>query len=106
DGLGKAPGSEGERVAEPVLGLDEPLREEAVRRVAGVAGRDRAMARLHPAIELLAHHVTVHAGLRVVDQITVTTRVDEGVAADAHGRAEQGAEDYAGQACAAHRRRR
>src|SRR5439155_9712838 len=98
-----APGGESERVAKPVLGLDEPLREEAVRRVAGIAGRDRAMARLHPAIELLAHHVTVHAGLGIVDQVAVTARVDEGVASDPDGRAQQGAQDHAGETCAAHR---
>src|SRR5205814_5536930 len=96
DGLGESPGREGERVTEPVLGLDEPLREEAVRRVARIAGRDRAMARFHPAIELLAHHVTVHAGLRIVDQVAVTARVDEAVASDPDGRAQQGAEDLAG----------
>ena len=82
DRVVKIAGGEGERMKEAVLGLREVFGHEAGRRVAIVAGGDRAMARLHPGIEMVLHDVAVGAGLRVVREIRPAVGVDEGVATD------------------------
>src|SRR5215207_6245179 len=106
DRLVEAAGREVERVPEAVARLGVVLAQQVVRRVAVVAAGDRAVRGLDPAVELLAHDVTVGARLRVVGQVRVAARVDEGEAADADDDAEGDADHHAPQSLPAHKRTR
>src|SRR5262245_41357748 len=83
--LREASGREHERVAESIPRLDPVLGKDLMRGVTVVAHGDGTMAGLHPARELLLHHVTVLARLRIVREIRSAARVEERVAADARG---------------------
>jgi hypothetical protein len=56
--------------------------DEVCRRVAAIAACHRAVRRLEPAVELLAHDVAVRAGLRVIRQIGPAPGICESVYAD------------------------
>ena len=60
---------EGPRMKEPIIGLGDPFPDRIVREVAIVADGHMPVARLLPRIEMSLHHVTIHAGLRVVTQV-------------------------------------
>src|SRR5688500_10797535 len=66
---------------EAVVGLDGVLADEIVWRVAVVASRHRMMARLLPAIVMLAHDVAVDAGPRIAAEIRKAFAVTNGIAA-------------------------
>ena len=68
---------EREGMKEAVLGLGEILRHETGRRVAIVAGRNRAMTRLRVGVEMIAHDVAVCACVRIVAQVRVALRINE-----------------------------
>src|SRR5262249_14529727 len=55
------------------------------RGVAAVAGRNRAVGRLQPAVELLLHDVAVGAGRRVVSEVGPTLGIGGSINADADG---------------------
>ena len=82
DRIVKVARGEGERMKEAVFGFGEILRNESGRRVAVVAGRDRAMARLHLGVEVIPHDVAVGAGVGIVAEIRVALRVNESEAAE------------------------
>src|SRR5262249_10227982 len=71
------------------------LRHERVRHVAVVAGGDRVMARVFPAVVLLAHDVAIDARLRIRAQVRRSLRVVSGV----RGSAEQDADQHAYEQC-------
>src|SRR5687767_1140073 len=89
DGLGEPASREGERVPETVERLRRVLADDTGRRVAVVAHGHLAMTALDPAVELLAHHVAVHARSRIVRQVGGPLRVHEGVATDPDADADQ-----------------
>ena len=69
---------ERERMKKSVLGFSEILGDKPGRRVAIVAGRDRAVARLDPGIEMVLHDVAVGAGVGIVAEIGRALGIDEG----------------------------
>src|SRR5262245_2798374 len=73
---------------EPVRCLGCIFADEICRRVAAVAGGNRSMRRLEPAIELLVHDVAVGAGCRVVSEVGPTLGIGESINADADGNAD------------------
>ena len=60
------------------------LADKVRRGVAAIAGRDRAVRRLDPAIKLFAHDVAVGAGRRIVSEVGPTLGIGEGVEANAN----------------------
>src|SRR5262245_57004278 len=78
-----ATGGEEERMPEPVGCLRRIFADEVCRRVAAITGRNRAVRRLEPAIELLAHDMTVGAGRRIISKVRPAFGVSKGVEADA-----------------------
>src|SRR4029453_16524 len=71
------------------------LADEVCRRVAVVAGRSRPVGRLEPAVELLAHHMAVGAGRRIVSEVGPTLGIGEGIDANPDGNAENDAKQDA-----------
>src|SRR5688572_1760442 len=71
------------RVVIAVLRLGDVLPDQAVRKVAGDAGRDRVVARFLPGVVLRLHDVAVDADLRVVAHVREPLGVEEGEPADA-----------------------
>src|SRR5262245_32381067 len=61
------------------------LADEVRRRVATIAGRNRAMGRFEPAVELLLHDMAVGAGRRVVGEVGPTLGIGESINTDANG---------------------
>jgi hypothetical protein len=80
---------------EPIRCLRRVFPDEICRGVAAIAGRDPAMRRLQPAVELFAHHMAVGAGRRVVSKIGPTLGIGESVYADADSDADNHAEQDA-----------
>ena len=76
---------EEKRMPEAIRYLGCILADEVHRRVATIAGRNRAMGRFEPAVELLAHHMAVGAGRRVVSKIGPTLGIGESINTDANG---------------------
>jgi hypothetical protein len=76
---------EEKRMPEAVGRFRRILADEVCRGVAMVAGRNRAVRRLEPAVELLAHHMAVGAGRRVVSKIGPTLGIGESINTDANG---------------------
>src|SRR5215471_14532352 len=70
---------------EPIRCLGRVFPYQIRRGVAAVAGRNRAVGRLEPAVELLLHDVAVGAGRRVVSEVGPTLGISEGINADAEG---------------------
>src|SRR5215471_13069665 len=70
---------------EPIRCLGRVFPYQIRRGVAAVAGRNRAVGRLEPAVELLLHDVAVGAGRRVVSEVGPTLGISEGINADADG---------------------
>src|SRR5262244_664875 len=70
---------------EPIRCLGRVFPYQIRRGVAAVAGRNRAVRRLEPAVELLLHDVAVGAGRRVVSEVGPTLGISEGINADADG---------------------
>src|SRR5215475_14659750 len=70
---------------EPVRCLRRIFAHKICRGVAAIAGGNRAVRRLEPAIELFAHDVAVGAGCRVVSEIGPTLGVGESINTDANG---------------------
>src|SRR5919109_3606079 len=68
-GFWESPGGESKRVPEAVCGLGRVFGQETRRRVAIIADRCRAMARLDPSVIVLLHDVTVGARGRVIGQV-------------------------------------
>src|SRR6266536_80359 len=87
--------SKEKRMPETVRCLRRILADEVCRGVAVVAGRNCAVGRLEPAVELFAHDVTVGAGLRVIRQIGPAAGVGECVYADADSDADNHAKQDA-----------
>ena len=79
---------------EPVARFSGVLRNQPGRRVAIIANRDRAMARLQPAAKLVLHDMTVNARFGVIGHVRITTSVDEGVRANTNGHADRDSQDY------------
>src|ERR1044072_5670914 len=67
--FGEAARRESKRMPESVGSLGSILCDKAQRRMALVAGRHSAMARLDPPVIVLLHDVAVGAGRRIVSQI-------------------------------------
>ena len=65
--------------------LRRVLADEICRRVAAIAGGDRAMGRLEPAVELLAHDMAVGAGRRIIGEVGPTLGIGESINANANG---------------------
>src|SRR5262245_18704394 len=70
---------------EPVRCLGCIFADEICRGVAAVAGGNRAMRRLEPAVEFLLHDMAVGAGRRIIDEIGPTLGIGEGINAEADG---------------------
>src|SRR5262245_17399077 len=70
---------------EPVRCLGCIFADEICRSVAAVAGGNRAMRRLEPAVELLLHDMAVSAGRRIIREVGPTLGIGEGIDADANG---------------------
>jgi len=66
---------------ETVTRLSSVLGDKSRRRVAIIADSNCAMARLHPAAELVLHDVAVHTGFGVVSHVGIASRIDEGESA-------------------------
>lgn len=77
DRIVKFAGGEGERVKETVLGLGEILGNEPGRGVAIVAGCDRVMAGIVPAIEMILHNVAIGAGIGIVPEVRSSLGINE-----------------------------
>ena len=77
DFVWKASGSKSKRVKKAVQGFGPILRNEAGRRVAVVAHRHLTVARLRPARELVAHHMTVRTRSRIVRHVRCTAGIPE-----------------------------
>ena len=100
NGFVKAARGEVKRMPKSVGGFGGVFPHQARRRVAIVAGGDRAMRRLQPAVVLLVHNVAIGARSRIVGQIGVALGVHERVGADpncdpnqaSHNDVSQGAE--------------
>jgi hypothetical protein len=92
-GSGKRPVVNANERRKPLSALIAYLPTRVVRGVAVVAHSDAVVARHDPAVELLAHDVTVHARRGVVGQVGSAARIHERVAPDADGDAEQDRED-------------
>ena len=85
-GSGKRPVVKANEWLNPLSALVAYLAKNPGRRVAVVARRHRAVARLEPTVELLLHHVAVGAGPGIVPQVRRALRVDEGVTPESHRR--------------------
>src|SRR5262249_19200205 len=70
---------------EPVRCLGCIFADEICRGVAAVAGGNRAMRRLEPAVELLLHDMAVSAGRRIIREVGPPLGIGEGIDADANG---------------------
>jgi hypothetical protein len=81
DFIREAPRRERQRVKEPVYCLRRVLRDETRWSVAVVADSDLAVARFHPAAQVLPHHMTVGACLRVVAEVGSAPRISERIQA-------------------------
>jgi hypothetical protein len=88
-----AAGGEEKRMPEAVGRLSCILADEICRRVAVIAGCNRAVRRLEPTVELLAHDVAVGAGRRVIRQIRPAPGVGESICADADSDADNHPEE-------------
>ena len=55
--------------------------------MAAIAGRNRAVRRLEPAVKLLAHNVAVGTGFRVIGEVGPALGIGESINADAKGNA-------------------
>jgi hypothetical protein len=75
--IGKVARGEIQRVEEAVLGLDGVFGDGAGRRVAVVAGGDRAMAGFEPCVIMFLHDVAVRAGLGIVGHVGATLGIHE-----------------------------
>ena len=73
---------EGKRMPEAVRCLGRILANKVRRRVAAIAGRNRAMRRLEPTVEFFAHDVAVGTGRRIVGEIRPTLGIGKGIDAD------------------------
>src|SRR5262245_9502848 len=70
---------------EPIRCLRRVFFDKICRGVAAIAGGNRAVRRLDPAIELFAHDVAIGAGCRVVTEIGPTLGVGESINTDSNG---------------------
>src|SRR5215468_6273223 len=70
---------------EPIRCLGRVFPYQIRRGVAAVAGRNRAVRRLEPAVEFLLHDMAVGAGRRVVREVGPTLGIGESINADADG---------------------
>ena len=84
DRVGEAPGSEGKGMEKAVRSLCSVFPKEVMRRMAVVTPGHSAVAGFRPAVQLVAHHVAVCAGCGIVQQVGITLRLDESVAAEAN----------------------
>ncbi len=82
---------------ESIRSFGRVLSHEAGRRMAIVANRNGAMARLDPAAVMLAHHVAIRARCRIVGQIRAAFGVNKRISAKSSGEAKRYAENDAGQ---------
>src|SRR5215467_8710438 len=73
---------------ETVGRLYRVLADEVCRRMTAVAGGNRAVRRLEPAVELLTHHMTVGAGFRVIREVGPTLGIGESINANPNGNAD------------------
>src|SRR5262245_31146271 len=71
-----------EGMKKSVFCFGEILWHKPGRRMAIVAGRDRPMTRLDPAIKMVLHDVAVSTGARVVTQVGCALGINKGVTAD------------------------
>jgi hypothetical protein len=69
DWIGEIAGCESQTVVPPVDPFDDPLVGEGMGRVAIVAGGNRFVAGMIPAIELIAHDMAVDTSLWIVGKI-------------------------------------
>lgn len=68
---------ERQRVKETVVGFGDPLADRVVRQMTIVANCDMVVTALLPRIQMVLHHVTIHASLRIVAQVTGSLAVPE-----------------------------
>src|SRR5262245_39912684 len=70
---------------EPVRCLRSVFADKICRGVATVAGRNRAVGRLEPAVEFLLHDMAVGAGRRIIREVGPTLGISEGINTNADG---------------------
>ena len=87
--IGKVSGREIEGMPEAVPRFGHVLADQIVRRMAIVANRDRAMARLRPRRIMFTHDVAIRARRRVVRHIRRTARIHERKCTNADGHPQQ-----------------
>ena len=87
--VGIEAGCEIEGMPEAVVRLHGILPCQIMGCVTVIADRSRVMARFHPRIVLRLHHMAISAGRRIVGEIGISLRIQEGVAADSERRANQ-----------------
>ena len=87
--VGIEAGCEIEGMPEPVVCFYCVLPYKVMGCVTVIADRNRVMARFHPGIVLRLHHMAISAGRRIVREIGISLRIQEGVASDAERRANQ-----------------
>lgn len=73
----ESPRGECQGVKETVVRFGDPFADKVMWQVAVIANRDVVMTTLLPRIHVILHHMTIHAGLRVVAQIAGTLAVAE-----------------------------
>src|SRR5262245_50449016 len=73
---------------EAVRCLRRIFAHEICRGVAAITGRNRAVRRLEPAVELLLHDVAVGAGCRIVSEVGPTLGIGEGINTDVNSNAD------------------
>jgi len=93
DFVGEPATREGKRVKEAVNRFRRVLRNQSGRRMAIVADGNLAVARFHPAAQVLSHHMAIGARLWVVAEVGRALRITECIETDAekgsHGNAEK-----------------
>jgi hypothetical protein len=78
---------------EPIARFSGILRNQSGRRVAIVANRNRAMARLQPPAKLILHDMTIHTRFGAIGHVRITTSVDECVRANTYRHSDRDTED-------------
>ena len=84
NGIVETAGGKGERMKKTVIRFSEIFPDNIARRVAIVAGSDRAMAGFDPAIEMVLHDMAIGACSRIIAQIRRAFCINESVSAEAH----------------------
>lgn len=75
DRIFESAGRERQRVEKAVVRLGHPLADEVMGKVAVIANRHMVMTALLPRIHVILHHVTIHARVGVVAQVTGATSI-------------------------------